>query len=59
MCLPTPRRYFAEASASLFLNIYGNRVRKDMGGNRLVDYWLSDGIYGSLNCIVYDHANPS
>eukprot|EP00891_Asterochloris_glomerata_P001630 jgi/Astpho2/1630/fgenesh1_pm.00030_%23_2_t len=54
-----PGRYFAEASASLFLNIYGNRVRKDMGGNRLVDYWLSDGIYGSLNCIVYDHANPS
>ena len=34
-------------------------MRKDMGGNRLVDYWLSDGIYGSLNCIVYDHANPS
>ena len=24
-----------------------------------MDYYVSDGIYGSLNCIVYDHANPS
>lgn len=52
-------RYFAEASASLMLNIYGTRVRKDTSGNKMFDYYVSDGIYGSLNCIVYDHANPS
>ena len=41
------------------LNIYGTRVRKDTSGNKMFDYYVSDGIYGSLNCIVYDHANPS
>ena len=25
----------------------------------MFDYYVSDGLYGSLNCIVYDHANPS
>lgn len=57
--LPPLSRYFAEASASLMLNIYGTRVRKDTSGNKMFDYYVSDGIYGSLNCIVYDHANPS
>jgi ornithine decarboxylase len=54
-----PGRYFAEAAASLILNIYGQRERKDLDGNRLLDYWVSDGLYGSLNCIVYDHASPT
>ena len=21
-----------------------------------MDYWISDGLYGSMNCLVYDHA---
>jgi hypothetical protein len=21
-----------------------------------VEYWISDGLYGSLNCVIYDHA---
>lgn len=23
-----------------------------------VEYWISDGLYGSLNCVIYDHAVP-
>ncbi|KAK9809050.1 hypothetical protein WJX72_008441 [[Myrmecia] bisecta] len=54
-----PGRYFAEASASLVCSIYGQRVRQDSQGSQTIDYWLSDGLYGSLNCMVYDHALPT
>ncbi|KAK9165032.1 hypothetical protein Scep_000223 [Stephania cephalantha] len=46
-----PGRFFAETSFTLVTNIIGKRVR----GN-LREYWINDGIYGSMNCILYDHA---
>ncbi|PNH12266.1 Ornithine decarboxylase [Tetrabaena socialis] len=33
-----------------------DRVAKD--GSPHKDYWLTDGLYGSFNCIVYDGQNP-
>ena len=50
-----PGRYFAEATATLACNVYGRRRRHDEEGPTL-DYWISDGVYGSMNCILYDHA---
>merc|ERR1711862_671039 len=23
---------------------------------RKMDYWITDGLYGSMNCVIYDHA---
>ncbi|XP_038884817.1 ornithine decarboxylase-like [Benincasa hispida] len=46
-----PGRYFAEKCFTLATNIIGKRVRGD-----LREYWITDGIYGSMNCIVNDHA---
>ncbi|GLJ21409.1 hypothetical protein SUGI_0394170 [Cryptomeria japonica] len=46
-----PGRYFAESAFSLATNIIGKRVRGD-----LREYWINDGIYGSMNCLLYDHA---
>ncbi|KAF8405475.1 hypothetical protein HHK36_010381 [Tetracentron sinense] len=46
-----PGRFFAETGFTLATNIIGKRVR----GN-LREYWINDGIYGSMNCILYDHA---
>lgn len=55
-----PGRYFAETSASLMTPIYGQRDRLDeAGGVKNKDYWLTDGLYGSFNCILYDGQNPT
>ncbi|GMH41891.1 hypothetical protein BSKO_09801 [Bryopsis sp. KO-2023] len=51
-----PGRYFAEAAATLATNVYGRRERQDELGNVTRDYWITDGLYGSFNCIPYDHA---
>ncbi|XP_021284214.1 LOW QUALITY PROTEIN: ornithine decarboxylase-like [Herrania umbratica] len=46
-----PGRFFAESAITQATNIIGKRVRGD-----LKEYWINDGIYGSLNCILNDHA---
>ncbi|KAE8057315.1 hypothetical protein FH972_014016 [Carpinus fangiana] len=46
-----PGRFFAESGFTLATNIIGKRVRGE-----LREYWINDGIYGSMNCILYDHA---
>ncbi|CAK7346104.1 unnamed protein product [Dovyalis caffra] len=46
-----PGRFFAESASTLATNIIGKRVRGE-----LREYWINDGIYGSMNCILYDHA---
>lgn len=38
--------------------VYGRRDRCNSSGQHQVDYWISDGIYGSLNGIIYDHTVP-
>lgn len=46
-----PGRFFAESAFTLATNIIGKRVRGE-----LREYWINDGVYGSMNCILYDHA---
>ena len=48
-----PGRYFAETSADLYTKIIGVRTRNDTR-----HYWINDSLYGSFNCIMYDHARP-
>lgn len=49
----------AETSASLLTPIYGHRDRMDTATGILKkDYWITDGLYGSFNCILYDGQNP-
>lgn len=48
-----PGRYFAETAATLLTPIYGTRDRTDgTGGPIKKDYWITDGLYGSFNCIL-------
>jgi ornithine decarboxylase len=49
-CIAEPGRYFAETIAVLFTKIIGLRERDDT-----IDYWITDSLYGSFNCILYDH----
>jgi ornithine decarboxylase len=53
-----PGRYFAETSASLVVPVYGKRDRIGSSGGTHKDYWLTDGLYGSFNCIIYDGQKP-
>jgi ornithine decarboxylase len=48
-----PGRFFVENIATFFTPIIGSRFR-----NNRMEYWITDGIYGSFNCILYDHKVP-
>ena len=54
-----PGRYFASAASTLVLNVIAKnrKVDKETG---IIEYayTLSDGVYGSFNCIIFDHAKP-
>ena len=50
-----PGRYFAEPGMTLFTRIFGKRVRERANADSRY-YWVSDGVYGSMNCLIYDHA---
>ena len=51
-----PGRYYAEPGMTLFTRVYGKRVRESHRPNDTHYYWISDGAYGSMNCLLYDHA---
>jgi len=50
-----PGRYFAEPGMTLLTRIFGKRVRERPNTDTRY-YWVSDGVYGSMNCLIYDHA---
>eukprot|EP01026_Neomeris_dumetosa_P078471 TRINITY_DN8490_c0_g1_i7.p1 TRINITY_DN8490_c0_g1~~TRINITY_DN8490_c0_g1_i7.p1 ORF type:complete len:865 (-),score=133.29 TRINITY_DN8490_c0_g1_i7:195-2789(-) len=52
-----PGRYFAESAATFSAGIYGRRERRgECNNKKVMDYWIPDGLYGSFNSILYDHA---
>ncbi|KAI3888431.1 hypothetical protein MKW92_009553 [Papaver armeniacum] len=53
MLISEPGRFFAETAFTLVTNIIGKRVRGE-----LREYYISDGIYGSMNILLYDHHTP-
>ena len=59
-----PGRYYAEGAATLACAVYGSRDGRSppcecgCGVQRETrDYWITDGLYGSMNCVLYDHAS--
>jgi ornithine decarboxylase len=60
-----PGRFFASAAFSLVCNIIaktrvsGERIDKEGEGEEGCMYYINDGVYGSFNCILYDHVLPS
>lgn len=51
-----PGRYFVKSSHALAVSVVGKRQTIDeaTGGPRY-NYYVNDGLYGSFNCILYDH----
>ena len=50
-----PGRYFATAASTLFTLVQGKRKT---GQAEEYLYYINDGVYGSFNCIMFDHASP-
>ena len=46
-----PGRLFAEHSAAFAVQVIGLRETESKR-----QYWITDGLYGSFNCVLYDHA---
>jgi len=58
-----PGRYFASSAMSMCANVIAAlRVHGAMDGTGEETpefmYYLNDGLYGSFNCIVFDHQHP-
>ena len=49
-----PGRYFVSASTVIATKIYGRKG----GDNAYQALYVDDGVYGSFNNVVYDHATP-
>jgi len=43
--------------------VFGRRIKPAAVSNGTqrdcYDYWITDGLYGSMNCLLYDHATLS
>ena len=48
-----PGRYFTESTHTLVINLIAKKREANV-----IKYYLNDGIYGSFNCINYDHQTP-
>jgi ornithine decarboxylase len=56
-----PGRYFAAASHVLACNVYSKRTTEVYNAElnektKEFLYYINDGVYGSFNCILFDHA---
>lgn len=52
-----PGRFFVAAAYTLICKIHAKREVRSPNNNKLLRkmYYLNDGVYGSFNCILYDH----
>jgi len=52
-----PGRYFASATMTLVSKVHSRRKFSSEGKDKFL-YYIDEGLYGSLNCIVFDHQSP-
>jgi ornithine decarboxylase len=52
-----PGRYYVASAYTLATNVIASRemIEKD---DRKFMYYVNDGVYGSFNCVLYDHYVP-
>lgn len=53
-----PGRYFAQKTHILVLSVIGKKKMINENNEQIIVYYLNDGIYGSFNCIYFDHSKP-
>jgi ornithine decarboxylase len=54
-----PGRYFVQSSHLLVVNVVGKNMRLNPETHeKEFMYYINDGVYGSFNCIFFDHQKP-
>jgi diaminopimelate decarboxylase len=54
-----PGRYYVASAYTLATNVIASREMIDSEtGNTKYMYYVNDGVYGSFNCVLYDHYVP-
>jgi len=53
-----PGRFMVNNSHTLVINVIGKKEFIDENGEKNFIYYMNDGVYGSFNCIYFDHAKP-
>ena len=52
-----PGRYFVQKTHTLVMNVIGKKVIYE-NNEKIISYFVNDGLYGSFGCIIFDHAKP-
>jgi len=54
-----PGRYYVASAYTLATNVIASRemIDNETGDNKYM-YYINDGVYGSFNCVLYDHYVP-
>jgi ornithine decarboxylase len=53
-----PGRYIVSSSHTLLVNVIGKKKKYLPSGEKCFSYYINDGVYGSFNCIYFDHYVP-
>ncbi|ODV63258.1 ornithine decarboxylase SPE1 ASCRUDRAFT_22072, partial [Ascoidea rubescens DSM 1968] len=53
-----PGRYFVATAFTLVANVIGKRGNHQNSHHEKTMLYINDGVYGNMNCILYDHQNP-
>lgn len=53
-----PGRYYVATAFTIAVNVIAKRRVVDEAGVEKAMLYVNDGVYGNLNCIIYDHQNP-
>jgi ornithine decarboxylase len=51
-----PGRFYVASAYTLATLIHSKRQVKNVDGTYSYMYYINDGVYGSFNCLLYDHA---
>jgi len=52
-----PGRYFASSTMTLVSKVHSRRKYNAEGKDKFL-YYIDEGVYGSFNCIIFDHQTP-
>jgi ornithine decarboxylase len=50
-----PGRFFASRSCHLLTKVHAKAKLEGPDGEHVCRYYINDGLYGSFNCIIFDH----
>ncbi|AIB03159.1 ornithine decarboxylase [Bovine gammaherpesvirus 6] len=53
-----PGRYYATSALTIAVTVIAKKCVEDTPGDKKFMYYVNDGVYGSFNCILFNHARP-